>query len=78
MIGPFVGLIGAVMAIGTGLVLLSIVGIVLAVFLGIGVALLVKVVPILLVGWVVLKLIEGRSGRSTDQLTAADRRWLER
>jgi ABC-type xylose transport system permease subunit len=36
--------------------------------------LLFKVAPILLVGWVVLKLLDRRN---RNELTAADRRWLE-
>lgn len=37
--------------------------------------LLFKIAPVLLVGWVVLKLIDRRN---TSRLSAADRRWLER
>lgn len=36
--------------------------------------LLFKVAPVMLVGWVVLKLLDRRS---RNELTAADRRWLE-
>ncbi len=56
-------------------VVLTIVGTVLSVGLGLGAFLLFKVAPILLVGWLVLKIIEKRKGNS---LTAGDRRWLER
>jgi len=37
--------------------------------------LLFKVAPILLVGWVVMKMIEKKTGGK--ELSAADRRWLE-
>ena len=37
--------------------------------------LLFKVAPILLVGWAVMKLLDRRKA---SQLSAADRRWLER
>jgi hypothetical protein len=52
-----------------------VIGTVLSVTFGLGAFLLFKVAPILLVGWVVLKLIDRKSGN--DQLSAADRRWLE-
>ncbi len=64
-----------------GLVTLVVAGVALAVLgtmlsLGLGLAafLLFKVAPILLVGWVVLKVMEHRRGRS---LSAADQRWLD-
>ena len=53
---------------------LSIVGSLLSLGLGLAAFLLFKVAPILLVGWVVLKVIDKRRGGS---LSAADRRWLE-
>ena len=37
--------------------------------------LLFKVAPILLVGWIVVKVIEKSRGR--DSLSGADRKWLE-
>ncbi len=64
-----------------GLVTLVVAGVALAVLgtmlsLGLGLAafLLFKVAPILLVGWVVLKVMERRRGGS---LSTADRRWLD-
>ena len=53
---------------------LSIIGTVLSLGLGLAAFLLFKVAPILLVGWVVLKVIDKRRG---GRLSAADRRWLE-
>jgi hypothetical protein len=64
--------LGTILVLG---VLLSVIGTVLSVTFGLGAFLLFKVAPILLVGWVVLKLIDRKSGN--DQLSAADRRWLE-
>jgi hypothetical protein len=56
-------------------VLMAIVGVVFSVTFGIVGFLLFKVAPILLVGWVVLKLIERSRGRA--RLSAADRKWLD-
>lgn len=64
-----------------GLVTIVVAGVVLAV-LGTVVGLvgslvgflLFKIAPVLLVGWVVLKLLDRRN---RNELTAADRRWLE-
>ncbi len=63
-----------------GLVTLVVAGVALAVLgtmlsLGLGLAafLLFKVAPILLVGWVVLKVVERKRGGS---ISAADQRWL--
>jgi hypothetical protein len=56
-------------------VVLSIVGTVFSLAFGLASVLLFKVAPILLVGWVVLKLLDRRKGR--DELTPADREWLE-
>jgi cell division protein FtsW (lipid II flippase) len=55
-------------------VVLSVVGAVFSLTLGLAVFLLFKVAPILLVGWIVMKVIDKRRGGS---LSAADRRWLE-
>lgn len=55
-------------------VVLTIVGTVLSLGLGLAAFLLFKVAPILLVGWLVLKVVEKRRRSS---LTASDRRWLE-
>ena len=66
-----VGLITIVLA---GVVL-AVLGMVLSVGLGLASFLLLKVGPILLVGWIVVKLFERR--RRKDYLSDADRRWLE-
>ena len=65
-----------------GLVTILVAGVVLAVagtVLGIAGSLvgflLFKVAPVMLVGWVVLKVLDKKSGRR--QLSDADRRWLE-
>ncbi len=55
-------------------VALAILGTVLSLGLGLAAFLLFKVAPVLLVGWVVLKVIERKRGRT---LSAADQRWLE-
>ncbi len=55
-------------------VALAILGTVLSLGLGLAAFLLFKVAPILLVGWVVLKVIERKRGGT---LSAADQRWLE-
>lgn len=67
--------VGLVTLFALGIVL-SIVGAVFSIALGLAGFLLFKVVPILLVGWLVLKLLERWSGGS-DRLSAADRRWLD-
>lgn len=56
-------------------VVLSVVGVVFSLTLGLASFLLFKVAPILLVGWIVVKVLEKR--RTTDSLSAADRRWLD-
>lgn len=55
-------------------VVLSIVGSVLSLGLGLAAFLLFKVAPVLLVGWVVLKVIDRKRGGT---ISAADQRWLE-
>lgn len=56
-------------------VVLSVVGVVFSLTLGLASFLLFKVAPVLLVGWVVVKLLDRRKNR--DSLSEADRRWLE-
>ena len=56
-------------------IVLSILGTVLSIGFGLAAFLLFRVAPILLVGWVVLKVIDRRKG--SESLSAADRRWLE-
>lgn len=65
------GLIGIV-AIG---IILTILGAVLSITFGLAGFLLFKIAPILLVGWVVLKLVD--RGRTRHQISAADQRWLD-
>lgn len=67
--------VGLVSLVVVGLVL-SVVGAVFSIGLSLAAFLLFKIAPILLVGWVVLKLID-RSGSSGERLSEADRRWLE-
>ena len=57
-------------------IVLSIVGAVLGLTLGVASFLLFKVAPVMLVGWVILKLIDKVRGGS-GHLSAADRQWLE-
>jgi hypothetical protein len=76
-------MIGALLTFfAVGLVTLVVAGIVLAVIgavfsltIGLTSFLLLKVAPILLVGWVVVKVIEKARGRGA--LSDADRKWLE-
>ena len=56
-------------------IVLSILGTILSIGVGLATFLLFKVAPVLLVGWVVLKVIDKRSGGGS--LSASDRRWLE-
>ena len=56
-------------------IVLSILGTVLSIGFGLATFLLFKVAPILLVGWVVLKVIDKRSDGGS--LSASDRRWLK-
>jgi hypothetical protein len=56
-------------------VVLAIVGAFLSITFGLVGLLLFKVAPILLVGWVVLKLVD--RSRSRRQISAADQRWLD-
>ena len=52
-----------------------VVGTVFSLTFGLAMFLLFKVAPILLVGWVVMKVVEKVRGK--DSLSAADRKWLE-
>ncbi len=56
-------------------VVLGIVGVVFSLTFGLASFLLFKVAPILLVGWIVVKIFDKRRGGSS--LSAADRRWLD-
>jgi hypothetical protein len=56
-------------------VVLSVVGVVFSITIGLASFLLLKVAPILLVGWIVVKVIQKSTGRG--KLSDSDRRWLE-
>lgn len=56
-------------------IVLSVVGQLLGLTIGIATFLLFKVAPIMLIGWLVLKVLDKVRGRSA--LSAANRRWLE-
>lgn len=66
--------VGLITLIVAGIVL-SVVGVVFSLTLGLASFLLFKVAPVLLVGWVVVKLIQKSS--SSGALSEADRKWLE-
>lgn len=66
--------VGLVTLIVAGIAL-AIVGTVFSITIGLTSFLLFKVAPILLVGWIVVKVIEKSRGR--DSLSGADRKWLE-
>lgn len=55
-------------------VVLSIVGSVIGLVGSLAAFLLFKVAPVMLVGWVIVKLLDRRSG---NRLSAADQRWLD-
>jgi hypothetical protein len=57
-------------------IVLAIVGTVFSLAFGIVGFLLFKVAPILLVGWLVLKVLDRGRGKP-DELSTADREWLE-
>ena len=67
----FAGLIGIV-AIS---VIFAIIGGLLSLTFGLVGFLLLKVAPVLLVGWLVLKLVD--RGRNRRRISAADQRWLD-
>lgn len=67
-----VGLITLVVA---GIVL-SIVGVVFSLTFGLATFLLFKVAPVLLVGWIVVKVIQKAKGGGRE-LSDADRKWLD-
>lgn len=66
-----VGLVTLIMA---GIVL-SILGTVFSLTFGLATFLLFKVAPVLLVGWLVMKVVQKMRGSGS--LSAADRKWLE-
>lgn len=66
--------VGLVTLLVAGLVL-GVVGVVFSLTFGLATFLLFKVAPILLVGWIVVKVFEKTRGGSS--LSDSDRRWLE-
>ena len=66
--------VGLITLIAAGIVL-SIVGTVFSLTFGLVSFLLFKVAPVLLVGWVAMKVFE--KVRGGDSLSASDRKWLE-
>jgi len=56
-------------------VVLMVVGAVFSLTFGLATFLLFKVAPLLLVGWIVVKLVQKVRGK--DSLSASDRKWLE-
>ena len=58
-----------------GIVVVSLVFAVLGMVMGLVGFLLFKVAPVLLIGWVVVKLIQRSNDRK--RLTSADRKWLD-
>jgi len=76
MIGAIVGLIGAlVVAVVVIGVVLGVLGLVFGLAVGL-LALTIKLLPVLLVGWVVVKLVQ-RADRPRRVLSSADQRWLD-
>ncbi len=66
-----VGLLGLILFS----VVLAVIGVMFSIAFGIVGFLLFKVAPLLLIGWLILKLIE--RGSSRPRLSAADRNWLD-
>jgi uncharacterized membrane protein YvlD (DUF360 family) len=56
-------------------IVLAVVGVVFSMALGMAGFVLFKIAPILLIGWVILKLVQRSGSRST--LSSSDRRWLD-
>ena len=76
MIGAIVGVIAALVV---GVVVIGVVLALLGMVFGLAVGLLalaVKVLPIVLIGWLVVKVIQ-RAERPRGALSAADQRWLD-
>ena len=66
--------VGLITLIVAGIVL-AVVGTVFSLTLGLATFLMFKVAPILLVGWIVVKLVQKSKG--ADAISEADRKWLE-
>ena len=76
MLGSLITLlIAGVVGIIAISVVLAILGAVLSITFGLVGFLLFKVAPVLLVGWVVLKLVD--RSRNRRRISAADQRWLD-
>jgi hypothetical protein len=76
MIGAIVGVIAALVV---GVVVIGVVLALLGIVFGLAVGLLalaVKVLPIVLIGWLVVKVIQ-RAERPRGALSASDQRWLD-
>lgn len=56
-------------------VVLGVVGVMFSLTFGLATFLLFKVAPILLVGWIVVKVLE--KSRGSGSISAADQRWLD-
>ena len=67
-------LVGLVTLVVAGIVL-AVVGTVFSLTLGLAAFLLFKVAPILLVGWIAVKVFQKVKGH--DEISEADRKWLE-
>jgi len=67
-------LVGLITLVVAGIVL-AVVGTVFSLTLGLAAFLLFKVAPILLVGWIAVKVFE--KVRSRNEISEADRKWLE-
>jgi hypothetical protein len=66
--------VGLITLIVAGIVL-AVIGTVFSLTLGLASFLMFKVAPILLVGWIVVKLVQKSSGAGA--ISEADRKWLE-
>ncbi len=66
--------VGIVTLVVAGVVL-SILGVLFSITMGLATFLLFKVAPILLVGWIVVKVVQKAGGGGS--LSDADRKWLE-
>lgn len=66
------GLVGVVLFA----VAMALLGVVFSVVFGVTSFVLFKVAPLLLLGWLIVKLI-GRRGCGSRRLSAADRKWLD-
>jgi uncharacterized membrane protein YvlD (DUF360 family) len=75
MIGTLLTLLAAgLVTLIAAAIVLSLLGMVFSLAFAVATFLLFKVAPVLLVGWVVLKLLDRRRPK---RLSAADRKWLD-